>query len=217
MVEYAKLPENLKDLFNVKKADKPAEDGSVEYLDFDKSSQPNLYKYTRKSKVRKTDPNILNLYDVSLKSLLTSSEILKRAEIMAKLYMKCHYDEDKYGKELEERKMLQKKNDKSKKDLANEAIKNDSLVSTSTVLVETQREQTQNPTNPHLPPGARVIHSENFPPPPPIELPAPTLSNQLARPGGGMGFALPSMVNAGIGGKPSILISGLPPLPKKTI
>jgi hypothetical protein len=49
-----------------------------------------------------------------MNSLLTSSEIAKRAEILAKLYMKFNYDEEKYQANIdeEEKKNNQKKYDK---------------------------------------------------------------------------------------------------------
>ena len=72
------------------------ENDLIEYLAFQKSSHPNLLKYSRKLKLRKVDSNIVNMYDIGMKSLLTSGEISKRAELFAKLYMKFHYDGEKY-------------------------------------------------------------------------------------------------------------------------
>ncbi len=109
IIKHAKLPDNIKELFNLKKAGKSQEDESIEYVNFDKSTHPNLHKYSKKVKIRKVEANVLNLYDISMKSLLTSAEISKRAELMAKLYMKLHYDEDKYNKAMEQEKNRQKK------------------------------------------------------------------------------------------------------------
>ena len=170
VVEYAKLPDNIKDLFSLKKADKPSEEDSIQYLNFDKTSHPNLHKYSRKVKIRKAEANIVNLYDVNMKSLLTSAEISKRAELLAKLYMKYHYDEDKYTKAAEEeKKMIQKRNDKTKKDLINPSQTNKK---SETLLMESQAEKADpNIINTTIPPGSKLIKSDKFPPPPNIKLP----------------------------------------------
>ena len=157
----------------MKKAEKPSEEDSIQYLNFDKSTHSNLHKYSRKVKVRKAEANIVNLYDINMKSLLTSAEISKRAELLAKLYMKYHYDEDKYSKALDdEKKMLQKRSDKAKKDSLNptQAVKK-----VDTLLMETQavvEKADSNIINLVLPPGATLIKSEKFPPPPDVKLPS---------------------------------------------
>jgi len=114
MVGYANIPQNLRDYFKIKKIEKPAETDSIEYLKFDKSTHPSIYKYSKNYKIRKVESNIKNLYDISMNSLLTASEIAKRAEILAKLYMKYHYDEEKFKENMEEedKKNNQKKYDK---------------------------------------------------------------------------------------------------------
>ena len=45
MVGYANIPQNLRDYFKIKKIEKPAETDSIEYLKFDKSTHPSIYKY----------------------------------------------------------------------------------------------------------------------------------------------------------------------------
>jgi hypothetical protein len=114
MVGYANIPQNLREYFKIKKIEKPVETNSIEYLKFDKSIQPTIYKHSKNYKIRKVESNIRNLYDISLNSLLTASEIAKRAEILAKVYMKFNYDEEKYRENMEEeeRKNTQKKYDR---------------------------------------------------------------------------------------------------------
>jgi len=157
----------------LKKADKPSEEDSIQYLNFDKSSHPNLHKYSRKSKIRKAEANIVNLYDVNMKSLLTSAEVSKRAELLAKLYMKYHYDEEKYSKAAEEeKKMIQKRTDKTKKD-PNQTIKKPETDKTNALLMESQAEKSDGSLiNTFIPPGAKLIKSDKFPPPPNIKLPS---------------------------------------------
>lgn len=172
------MPDNIKDLFNLKKAEKPSEEDSIQYLNFDKSSHPNLHKYSRKVKVRKAEANIVNLYDINMKSLLTSAEISKRSELLAKLYMKYHYDEDKYSKGLDdEKKMLQKRSEKAKKESLNptQIVKKVDNSQNSGLLMETQAvvlKADPNIINLVLPPGATLIKSEKFPPPPDVKLPS---------------------------------------------
>jgi len=105
-----------------------------------------------------------------MKSLLTSAEISKRAELLAKLYMKHHYDEDKYSKSQEEEKKSHlKRADKSKINL--DMQKNDKL--SSNLLGDKSKEENKNNSIlQSLPPGARLLISENFPPPPNITLPS---------------------------------------------
>lgn len=162
----------------MKKAEKPSEEDSIQYLNFDKSSHPNLHKYSRKVKIRKAEANIVSLYDINMKSLLTSAEISKRAELLAKLYMKYHYDEDKYSKALDdEKKMLQKRSDKAKKDPLNltQVVKKEDADKNSGLLMQTQtavEKADNNIINLVLPPGATLIKSEKFPPPPDVKLPS---------------------------------------------
>ena len=180
LVEYAKLPDKLKELFKIKKAEKPPEDGSVEYLNFDKTTKPNLYKHSRKLKVRKVESDIVNLYDMDMKSLLTSTEISKRAELLAKLYMKYHYDEEKYTKHMEDQKFSNKKNEKG---LGNAAIKADGSTDKNSLLSEIQKAANQNaPKTGSLPPDAKPILCENFPAPPQITLPPPPVMTSQTKP-----------------------------------
>ena len=111
LVGYANLPQNLREFFKVKKAERPTETNSIEYLKFDKSTHPSTYKYAKNIKLRKIESNIKNLYDISMNSLLTAAEITKRSEVLAKLYMKYNYDEKTFGQTLEEE---EKKNNQKK-------------------------------------------------------------------------------------------------------
>ena len=199
VVEYAKLPDNLKDLFNLKKAGKSSEDDSIEYLNFDKSSQPNLHKYSRKLKVRKVESNVMNLYDIGMKSLLTSAEITKRAELLAKLYMKHHYDEDKYSKAMEEEKKSHLK--KAEKSKVNLEVQRNDKIGNNLLVEKPKEEQKNNSTNLPLPPGAKLLISENFPPPPNIQLPSPDEVLNQARPGRGGPPAFPGRFQLPFGPK----------------
>lgn len=114
MVGYANIPQTLREFFKIKKGEKPIETDSIEYIKLDKNNHPASYKYAKNHKIRKVESNIKNLYDISMNSLLTAAEITKRAEIMAKLYMKYNHEEEMYQQNIEdeEKKNTQKKYDR---------------------------------------------------------------------------------------------------------
>lgn len=105
MKGYANLPLDFRAFFKLKEEEPPNSKDKSIYLSFRKAKQknPHLYKFTRKTKLREVHENIKSYYEMDCESVLTMSEIAKRGEIMAKLYMKLNLEEalEKMKKEEE--------------------------------------------------------------------------------------------------------------------
>lgn len=103
----------MREQFKIKKQPKPDQIELVEYVKFNAKTHPMTFRVGKKHKIRKIEPDIKNLYDISTSSILTGTELNKRAEILAKLYMKTNYDAEKY-KTAAEAEAKKKENVKKK-------------------------------------------------------------------------------------------------------